>query len=162
LSPTARSGALTAEELDELLRQPLLARLATVSIDGFPSIAPVWHEWDGAVFWLVLRAAGRLVEDIRRDDRVGLSIVDDSNVDRRVQVRGRASIVEGPGPLEGRLLELARRMAERYEGPSGLEYVERSASWPRVLVRIDPVQVVTWGSPDWHHRYKPDPVEGPS
>jgi PPOX class probable F420-dependent enzyme len=153
---TGTSGALTPAEVDELLRRPLLARLATVDADGFPSIAPVWHEWDGAALWLVLRAAARLVRDIRGDGRVALSVVDDADADRRVQIRGRATIVEGPGPLEGRMLEMTRRMAERYEGPAGLEYVARSAAWPRVLVRVDPVQMVTWGSPDWHHRYKPD------
>ncbi len=155
MSGATASGALTPEELDVLLRRPLLARLATVGADGFPSIAPVWHEWDGAALWLVLRAAGRLVEDIGRDDRVGLSVVDDADPDRRVQIRGRATIVEGPGPLRGRMLELTRRMAERYEGAAGLEYTERSAAWARVLVRVDPVQLVTWGSPDWHDRYKP-------
>jgi len=162
VSERSTAGALTPDEVDELLRRPLLARLATIGADGFPSIAPVWHEWDGAALWLVLRAAGRLVDDIRRDARVGLSIVDDADPDRRVQIRGRATIVEGPGPLQGQALELSRRMAERYEGSSGLEYVERSTSWPRVLVRVDPLQLVTWGSPDWHHRYKLPSLEGPS
>ncbi len=150
------------DEVDDLLWRPLLARLATLGADGFPSIAPVWHDWDRAALWLVLRAAGRMVEDIARDDRVGLSVVDDANPDRRVQIRGRATIVEGPGPLQGRMLQLTRRMAERYEGAAGLEYVERSAAWPRVLVRVDPVQLLTWGSPDWHHRYKPAVTEGSS
>jgi PPOX class probable F420-dependent enzyme len=160
MSGTVGTGALTAQELDELLRRPLLARLATVGSDGFPAIAPVWHEWDGAALWLVLRAAARLVEDIRRDARVGLSIVDDADPDRRVQIRGHATIIEGPVPLQGRALELTRRMAVRYEGPSGLAYVEHSVEWPRVIVRVDPVRLLTWGSPDWHHRYKPAPTEG--
>jgi PPOX class probable F420-dependent enzyme len=158
----AGSGGLSREETDALLRRPLLARLATIGADGYPSIAPVWHEWDGAVVWLLLRSAARLVEDIRRDPRVGLSIVDDADTDRRVQIRGRATIFEEPVPLQGRALDLARRMAQRSEGPPGLAYVERSMAWPRVLVRVDPVQLVTWGSPDWHHRYLPGPTEGPS
>lgn len=162
MTGSAGSGRLSREQTDALLRRPLLARLATIGADGYPSIAPVWHEWDGAAMWLVLRSAGRLVEDIRRNPRVGLSIVDDADPDRRVQIRGRATIVEGPGPLQGRVLDLARRMAEHYEGPPGLAYVERSVTWLRVLVRVDPVQLVTWGSPDWHHRYLPEPTEGPS
>jgi PPOX class probable F420-dependent enzyme len=160
VNETGTAGALTPAEVDELLRRPLLARLATVDAAGFPSIAPVWHEWDGAALWMVLRAAARLVKDIRGDGRVALSVVDDADADRRVQIRGRATIVEGPGPLEGRVLELTRRMAERYEGQAGLEYVARSTAWPRVLVRVDPIQMVTWGSSDWHHRYKPDSLKG--
>jgi PPOX class probable F420-dependent enzyme len=148
------TGVLSRAETDRLLRRPLLARLATVDSDGYPAIVPVWHDWDGEAAWLVARAEARFVADIRRDPRVGLSVVADDDPDLRVQVRGRATIVEGPGPLVGRMLEVARAMGERYEGPAGLAYIEASHEWPRCLIRIDPVRVLAWGSPDWHDRYK--------
>jgi PPOX class probable F420-dependent enzyme len=148
-------GALTQAEIDDLLRRPLVARLATIDPDGYPAIAPVWFEWDGTAAWLVVRAEARFVEDMRRDPRVGLSIVADDDPDLRVQLRGRATFLQGPGPLEGRMLEVARAMGERYEGPAGLAYIETSRDWRRCLVRIDPVRLLAWGSPDWHDRYKP-------
>ena len=157
------TGALPWPEIDRLLRRPLLARLATVDPDGYPAIVPVWIDWDGDVAWLVVRAGARFVEDIRRDPRVGLSVVADDDPDLRVQLRGRATIVEGPGPLEGTMLEVARAIADRYEGPAdGLAYIEESRDWPRCLVRIDPVHLVAWGSPDWHDRYKPTSPGRPS
>ncbi len=148
------TGALARPDIDRLLRRPLIARLATVDPDGYPAIVPVWHDWDGQAAWLVARAEARFVEDIRRDPRVGLSVVADDNPDLRVQLRGWATIVEGPGPLAGRMLEIARAMGERYEGPAGLAYIETSREWPRCLIRIDPVRLVAWGSPEWHDRYK--------
>jgi len=154
------SGALTPAEIDELLRRPIVARLATIDVDGYPAIVPVWIEWDGEAAWLVARAAAGYLADIRREPRVGLSVVADDDPDRRVQVRGRATIVEGPAPLQGRLLELTRAMALRYEGAAGLEYVEASRDWLRCLVRIDPLRVRSWGSPDWHRRYKPAAARG--
>lgn len=132
----------------------LIARLATIDPEGCPAIVPVWIEWDGDAAWLVVRAEARFVEDMRRDPRVGLSVVADDDPDLRVQIRGRATIVEGPGPLAGRMLDMARAMADRYEGPNGLAYIEESRDWRRCLVRIDPIRVVAWGSADWHARYR--------
>jgi PPOX class probable F420-dependent enzyme len=148
------AGALAGAEIDRLLRRPLIARLATVDPEGYPAIVPVWIEWDGDAAWLVVRAEARFVEDLRRDPRVGLSVVADDDSNLRVQIRGRATIVEGPGPLTGRMLDMARAMADRYEGPDGLPYIEESRDWPRCLVRIDPIRLVAWGSPDWHARYR--------
>ncbi len=146
-------GALSRPELDELLRRPLLARLATNGPDGYPRIVPVWIAWDGGAAWIVARALAGFVSDIRRDPHVCLSLVAEDDPDRRVQILGLASIVEGPSALDGRMLEIALATALRYEGPAGIEYVERSRSWPRCLVRIDPERVRSWASPDWHPRY---------
>ena len=149
------SGGLTADEIDALLRRPVPARLATLDSDGYPSIVPVWLEWDGSTAWIVARAAAAYVANLARDPRVGLSVVDPDDPDRRVQLRGRAKIAAGPGPLTGRTLHIARAMAERHEGAAGLAYIEQTLDWPRVLVAITVQQVRSWGSPDWHPRYRP-------
>ncbi len=155
-----RPGALSRAEIDRLLQRPLVARLATVDPDGYPAIVPVWIDWDGTAAWLVVRARASYVDNIRRNPRVGLSVVADDDPDLRVQVRGRAAIIAGPGPLEGNLLAVARSMAERYEGEAGLRYIDASLDWPRCLVRIEPIQILAWGSPDWHDRYRPqEPME---
>jgi PPOX class probable F420-dependent enzyme len=154
-TPPSR-GAMRPEELDAFLRRPLLARLATIDPDGYPAIVPLWHEWDGSALWLLVRAKARFADDLRRDPRVGVSIVADDDPDRRVQIRGRATIVGGPAPLEGPTLELARRMAERYEGEAGARYVDASRWEQRLLVRVDPEGTRTWTSPDWHPRYAGD------
>lgn len=148
-------GALSAERgLRDLLDRPLLARLATVDDDGYPVIVPVWYEYANDAFWVVARAHSAYVAHLRARARVGLSIVDDADPDRRLTIRGTAHVVGAAGPLEGPTLELARRLATRYEEAPGLRYIERSRSWPRVLVRIDPDSVTGWSSPDWHPRYR--------
>lgn len=154
MSKRGGSGALTAAQIDELLRRPIVARLATVDAHGYPAIVPVWIEWDGSAAWLVARALAGYVADIVREPRVGLSVVAEDDPDRRVQILGRASIVEGPGPLEGRMLETARSLARRYEGEAGLAYIEASHDWTRCLIRVDPRRIRSWSGPDWHDRYK--------
>lgn len=155
VAPDPTQGRLTPDELDELLRRPILARLATVRPDGAPSIVPVWIEWDGEAAWIVARARSGFVADIRTEPRVCLSVVADDDPDRRAQLSGRAELVGEPGPLAGPSLDMARRMALRYEGEPGAAYIERSRDWERVLVRLVPDRIVSWKSADWHPRYAP-------
>ncbi len=155
------SGRLTSDELDALLRRPILGRLAVVRSDGYPSVVPVWLDWDGTAVWIVARARSSFVDDIRRDPRVCLSVVADDDPDRRAQVFGRAEIVGQPAALEGPTLDLARRMAARYEGDAGLAYIERSRDLERALIRLEPERIVSWGSPEWHERYANPTTESP-
>jgi len=154
-------GPLSPTEIDELLQGAVVARLATIDPEGYPSIVPIWIDWDGATVWIVGRAAADYVANLRRDPRVGLSVVDPDDPDRRIEIRGRATVADGPGPLRGRMLELARTMAERHEGAAGLAYIEESRDWPRVLVAVAPITVRSWGSPDWHPRYRRQPADHP-
>ena len=149
------SGGLSPEALDALLRETIVARLATIDDDGYPYVVPVWTEWDGSAMWLVARARSAYAGHLAARPKVALSIVrpDDAD-DTRALILGRAEIVAGPGPLEGEMEALARRMARRYEGADGERYIDESLSWPRVLVRIVPDRIRSWGEAGWHPRYR--------
>ncbi len=149
-----RPGPLSREALDALLREPIVARLGTVDGDGYPVVVPIWTEWDGEVIWLVVRAKADYAANLQARPKVGLSIIRADAADTRALVLGRAEIVEGPGPLTGRVEEVARRMARRYEGADGERYIDESLAWPRLLVRIVPDRIVSWGDPGWHPRYR--------
>lgn len=148
------SGGLSPEALDALLREPIVARLATIDDEGYPYIVPVWTEWDGSAMWLVARARSAYAAHLAARPRVALSIVRADVADTRVLILGRAEIVAGPGPLEGEMEAVARRMATRYEGADGDRYIEESLAWPRVLVRIVPDWIRSWGDPGWHPKYR--------
>ena len=148
------SGGLSPEALDALLREPIVARLATIDEDGYPYVVPVWTEWDGTAMWLVARARAAYVAHLAARPKVGLSIVRADMADTRVLILGRAEIVAGPGPLEGEMEAAARRMATRYEGADGERYIEESLAWPRVLVRIAPDRIRSWGDAGWHPKYR--------
>ena len=147
-------GVLTPEQLDALLREPIVARLATTTDEGYPYIVPVWTEWDGEAAWLVIRAKAEFARHLVARPKVALSIVRPDDPDTRALILGRAEVLEGPGPLEGRTLDIAERMGRRYEGEAGQAYVEESRDWPRLLVRIVPEQIVSWTGGDWHLRYR--------
>ncbi len=144
---------LTADQVDALLATPIIARLATVKPDGSPYVVPVWQHWDGEAMYIVPRARSRFVEYMRKEPRVAVSCADDVSADHsRVLIEGSAEIVVGPALMEGRMLEIAREMAERYGGDGGLRYLDATMDKPRYLVRVTPTTMTTW-SGGWHARY---------
>ena len=144
---------LTRVQVNEFLATPVIARLATVQPDGAPYVVPVWQHWDGEAMYVIPRGRSRFVEHIRAEPRVAVSCADDVGAaHRRVLIEGRAEIVEGPVPMAGRTLDIAREMAERYGGEAGLRYLEGTMDKPRYLLRIVPDTLTTWEG-GWHPRY---------
>jgi pyridoxamine 5'-phosphate oxidase family protein len=95
--------AFTEDEVAYLRSQPL-ARLATVSTDEQPDVAPVGFEWDGSYFYV----GGRAPEQTRkfRNVRAGqtkVALVVDDLVSpdpwspRFLRVYGTAELVQRPG-----------------------------------------------------------------
>lgn len=140
---------LTPDELKEFLAQPYLAMLGTVRADGGPYVVPVWHEYDGEALYIVARERSQYVAHIQRDPRVAVAIVGGG---AQVLILGQATIVEGP-TTQGKWVEIAFRMAERYGGEDGLQYLRGTLDRARYLIRITPEKITTWTGEDWHPRY---------
>jgi len=147
---------LTNEEIIEFLAGPIVARLGTVKPDGAPYIAPVWQEYDGEAVYFIPRAKARYMKYIKENPRICISCAMDSAPFTRVLFEGEAEILEGPKPMEGRMLEIGRRMALRYLGERGPEYLEASLSRPRYLVRLKPEKITSWEGVEWHPKYLED------
>ena len=146
-------AGLTPAELKDLLAGPVVARLATVQPNGAPYLVPLWQYWDSEAMYLVPRARARFIEHLKSEPRVAVSCADDVNPQHsRVLIEGEAEFVEGPVLMAGRLLEIAREMAERYGGDAGLRYLEGTMDKPRYLIRVVPRRVTTWTG-GWHPRY---------
>jgi len=76
-------------EVKSLLSRPNFAHLATLMPDGSPNVTPVWFGLDGDHL-LVSTSDGSLkARNLRRDPRVGLSVIDFHDPYEEVQIRGR-------------------------------------------------------------------------
>jgi Pyridoxamine 5'-phosphate oxidase len=99
-------------DLDRFLRQPLLARVATIGPSG-PAVRPVWYLWEEQAFWWLTGGWSRLEGLVERDPRVAL-VVDTCDLGRgevlQVTARGEAEI----RPFDA---DRARRWGRRYLGP---------------------------------------------
>lgn len=155
--PRARAGSrtrpLTADELGRLLEEPLVASVGCLDESGAPYVVPSWFEYDGESFWLVPRAKSAWARYLQRDGRVCLSIDQRGGGSARVQVLGRAEIVEEPN-VGGAWVPIATRMAARYMGAErGPEYLTPTLDRPRWLIRVRPDRVTSWAGGGWHPRY---------
>ena len=157
--PSDKIGALTDAELATFLAEPWNGRLATITPEGWPYVAPVWYEFerDPRAFLVVGRERAQWIAHIRVNSRVAFHVADDLHAHHtRVQVQAEARILEGPiAPAASpTLLELTHRLSRRYLGPDGLRYAEHTIQRPRVLVRLEPVSWTTWTGREWHPRYR--------
>jgi PPOX class probable F420-dependent enzyme len=147
-------ASLSRERLDAFLARPLIARLGTITPDGFPYVVPIWYEWDGEAIVFAGRARARFVANLRANPRACVSIAEDNDPLVRVMIIGRADLLRDAAPDRGEWLERSRRICRRYLGDSaGDDYQDETIDRPAVWYRVVPEELVSWDSPEWHPRY---------
>ena len=146
---------LSPEEIKEFLAGPVVARVATIDDSGLPYITPVWEEWDGEAMWIIPREKSAWVQHIKQNPNVAISCAMDSGTYARVLMRGKAEIHSGPEPMEGKCLEIGNRMAVRYLGERGPEYLVPTLERPRYLIKFVPDQIISWEGVEWAEKYHP-------
>ena len=120
----------------DLLGGTAFAHLGTVMPDGTPQITPVWVDHDGDDVLVNTATGRRKTRNVRRNPRVGVSVLDPDDPYRYLSVRGEVTDLETEGAVE-HIHELSRRY-------TGSDYgdVEAEAG-ERVILRIRPEAVVT-------------------
>jgi len=146
---------LTPEEVNEFLAGAIVARVATIDENGLPYITPMWQEWDGKVMWIIPRERTAWVQHIKKNPNIAVSCAMDGAPNRRVLFRGKAEIISGPAPMEGQCLEIGNRMALRYLGKHGPEYLIPTLDRPRYLIKFVPMETTTWDGVEWAAKYRP-------
>ena len=130
---------LSKDEIDELLRQPNIAIVATVGADGQPHAVPTWYEYgDGeVVFHTGLRS--RKYRNLRHNDRVSICVDTKTPPYKAIVIYGRA--VSEVGTDDDR----RRRMAINYLGEHvGSRYADSLRGTRVVIVRVKPDKITSW------------------
>ena len=132
-----------AAELNQTARELIdgknLAHFVTLMKDGSPQVTPVWVDHDGTHV-LVNTAEGRQKpRNLARDSRVAMSIVDNDNLYKYVQIRGKVVEVTREGAWEH-----INKLARKYRGPD-TKYPERPGE-QRIIIKILPEFVSEWGA----------------
>lgn len=123
------------EMLDERQRRMFeeanFAHFATNGEDGFPSVSPVWVDLDGDLVVINTAEGRRKTDNVRRDDRVGLSIHQQSNPYNHVALQGRVVEITHEG-ADAHI----DKMAKKYMGVD--KYPWASDDEQRVMLKIKP------------------------
>lgn len=143
---------LTAAEIDTFLDEDgHLARIGTIDDDGFPRVLPLWFVRIDRRILFTPRSPAVIWRNIVRDPRVGISIDEDDQPNRKVTVQGVCNVVHPPG-ADGEWRDLYRRIAKRYT-PDWFadDYVDGTDDQPRALCAVDlgatTTRISTWRMP---------------
>jgi PPOX class probable F420-dependent enzyme len=132
---------LGADDLGDLLEQPLVAVLATYRRSGDVLLSPVWHEWRAGGFDVVTGHAGIKVQHLRRDPRASIVVYEHEFPYRGIEVRGEARL------LTDGAKDATRRIASRYLGAkAGAAYAEQTSD--DTLIRLEPGHLRAWDFSD--------------
>ncbi len=118
------------------LEQKNFWHFVTTNDDGQPTATPVWADVDGE-YVIVNTAVGRRKEqNVRREPRIALSMVDLENPYSWVEIRGRVvEFIEGTAADDS-----IDRLTKKYLDLD--EYPNRYRGETRVILRIEPTQVL--------------------
>jgi PPOX class probable F420-dependent enzyme len=124
------------ENYQDLFKKKSFAHLATNMADGRPQVTPVWIDFDGR--HLLVNSATARVKDqnMRRDNRVALSILDPDNPYRYISILGEVVEIT----LDGADAHIDL-LAKRYLGKDKYPYHRPGEA--RVIYKIRPDKVST-------------------
>jgi PPOX class probable F420-dependent enzyme len=126
------------EQFQDLFSKRAFAHLATLMEDGSPQVTPVWCDYDGTHI-RVNSAKGRVKDqNMRRRNRVALSIMDPDNAYRYLGVRGDVVEITEQGADDH-----IDALAKKYLGKD--KYPFRQPGEVRVIYKIRPERISQMG-----------------
>jgi PPOX class probable F420-dependent enzyme len=100
--------------------------VASVLPDGGPHSVPVWIATEGDRIVFFTQSGSRKAQNLERDPRVAISVVDGTNPYRTVQLRGRVVERRTGDPAEEVIERLARKFTGEpfpWRSPNSILYV---------------------------------------
>jgi PPOX class probable F420-dependent enzyme len=135
---------MSDDEVAAFIEEHRTATMATVGPTGQPHLVAMWYAVIDGVIWFETKGRAQKVANLRRNDRITVSIEDGATYDqlRGVSIEGRGVIVEDPDEIWA----VGVSVFERYTGPYTEEmkpFVEVMLN-KRVAVRVDVDRVRSW------------------
>lgn len=122
----------------DILDKVGFAHLATIGPDGEPQSHPVWYDVEGDRLKLSTTRDRQKYRNLRRDDRVAVSIIDPENPYRYLEIRGRVDAIDDDP--EKKFID---SLAQKYLGED--EYPQKQPDAERVIIAIDAEHSATMG-----------------
>jgi PPOX class probable F420-dependent enzyme len=111
--------------VEEFLRKPNPAVIASLRPNGSPHAVATWYDWDDGLALLNMDESRLRLRFMRRDPRVALCVLDEENWYRQVTLFGRIVRIE-----DDRDLADIDRLAVRYTGqPFRTRDAKRVSAW---------------------------------
>ncbi len=134
-------GIFSQKEL-EFLRKQQLGRLATVSRDQFPHVAPLAYALDGERLYLNTKYDSKKARNIRENPRVAFVVDDFTSWEdiQGVMVSGKAELIS-----RGKLHQIGRDLIYKKYPKYQESYPIEEGGWSEYILVITPTKVTSWG-----------------
>ncbi len=134
---TARKQKLLNRPVRHLLRRPLIARLATISPDGYPHIVPIYFMIDHDDIVFGSDDGERKVRNARANRKGAVVIGGQPEDGGGFLIQGDLRVEKDPGK------RLERRLAARYADEQEMERLtEEWGGRESVIIRLKPRKVI--------------------
>ncbi len=116
----------------ELIDGENFGSVATLMQDGSPQVAPLWIDREGDTIILNTTRSRQRTKNLRRDQRVAITVFDMDNPYSSVSIRGKTI-----GITEAGAEEHIDKMSMKYLGKPKYPWDDRTPKDPRVLIRVE-------------------------
>ncbi|MBI1279763.1 MAG: hypothetical protein GC179_16665 [Anaerolineaceae bacterium] len=128
----------------DLLENPIVVVLTTVSAEGKPHAVGIWRRWDGEFIRITSDPNNRKHKNILANPNVSVMALDPQNPYRFLEIGGVVERIETQGALD----ELNRH-TQMYMGKPNyfgtIEPAENEATYAGIMFIIRPTRVVKYG-----------------
>lgn len=129
------------EQLKEFLSQKYLLNVATITVDGYPHVVPVWFEYDGKDFFISTAKKSKKARNLANMSRAAFSIAEQGLPYDAVVGYGDVTITDD---VDGALL---RKLAQKYLPPQKVDRYWKELmddNGERIAIRIIPHWMTSW------------------
>lgn len=134
---------LSKSEIEDLMKEPLLAHLAIVR-EGKPRVSPLWVHYEDGLFYFTTRIGRVKGVAIRENPYVAVSIATDKTPYKAVLVEGKAEVVETDKWIPiGKLV--TKYVTNRFGLEEGERMMESLRKEPgRIAFLVRPTRLFSW------------------
>jgi len=146
---------MTDDEVAAFIERSRTATMATIGPDGMPHLVAMWYAVIDGQIWFETKAKSQKAVNLRRDDRISVSIEDGGSYDtlRGVSLQGHGVLIADPDEP----FRVGVSVWERYYGTytDELKPAVDALMNKRVAVRVDVKRIRSWD----HRKLGLDPME---
>ncbi|MDX2159792.1 MAG: pyridoxamine 5'-phosphate oxidase family protein [bacterium] len=121
----------------EFLKKPLIARISTLTTDGYPHTVPVWFMLEGDEIVFIAERSTRKIKNVLANPKGSMSVGGDVGDPAAYLIIGEMRVEEDPG------FAWMKRMTRFYEAPEQAEKdIEAWSKTDMVIIRLKPTRVI--------------------
>lgn len=123
-------------EARQVFEDKNFAFVATLNKDGSPQVTPTWVDVEGDHILVNVATTRQKFKNVKRDPRIAIAIVDQTNPYKAIMVRGKVVSIEQGAKADAHI----DKMAKKYIGQD--KYPFRQPNEERVLLTIQPTKII--------------------